>query len=765
MGIFSRLANLFHRDRLHDDIEEELRSHLEMSAEHAARDGWTADDARRDARRRFGNPLAMRERTADADTFVALDGIARDVRYAIAQLWRSPVFTLAAVVTLALGIGATTAVFTLVEQVMRRQLPSPVVRPSELWRVGDAVSCCYSRGYAQNDWNYFSSDAYTYFRANTPAFESLAALQVGQAELAVRRFGAAAHAEPAVGEYVSANFFDVFDVSPSRGRLFDARDDAEGAAPVAVLSFHAWTDKFASDSSVVGATYDINGHAFAIVGIAPPGFYGAKVAAGGMPDLWLPLATEPLIAGPTSRLRNPALAWLDLIARVSSGAKPQRVEAQLQGELQQWLTSHHAEMTPQELASQSRQTLHLTPGGSGVSLMRKQYERALRLLLLAALCVLLVACTNIGTLLLVRGLRDQRVTALRAALGASRGRLIREVLARSLVLSALGGVAGIAVAYVGARLILHLAFAGTDAWIPVEPTPSTSVLFFALGLSLITSVVFGAAPAVVASRVDPNDLLRGGGRSTGARHEWGQRPLITLQIAISVVLVSVAAMLGQSVRNLERQDFGFSTDGRYLVSIDSKLSNHRVEQLNPLFRDVADRLRALPGVRAASPVLYAPFSGYYWDHAIRVEGRAEPAASEDMISTWTRATPGFFETLGDKIVLGRSITDGDNAATRPVAVINQTFARKYFGSANPIGQHFGPAPRTNSSRYEVVGVAADVRFSGSHDSVLPMYFVPEAQQTTFADAELESREVWSHFLYSIVIWAPGDPPSLEANIR
>ncbi|MGE5323693.1 MAG: ABC transporter permease, partial [Actinomycetota bacterium] len=239
---------------------------------------------------------------------MAVDGIWRDLRHAFGQLRRSPVFTTAAVITLALGIGATTAVFTLVQQVMLRSLP--VVRPEQLWLIGDSDSCCFSNGYTQgnddlrqNSWNFFSWEAYKHFRANTPAFENLAAFQVGEANayLAVRRAGSSTPVETRNGEYVSGNFFATFGISACRGRLFTDSDDREGAPPVAVMSFRIWQGKYGSDPSVVGAGYQINGHAFTVVGVAPPGFFGAKIDSGSMPDFWLPLATEPLIAGATSR--------------------------------------------------------------------------------------------------------------------------------------------------------------------------------------------------------------------------------------------------------------------------------------------------------------------------------------------------------------------------------------------------------------------------------------------------------------------------------
>jgi predicted permease len=697
-----------------------------------------------------------------------------DVRLAVRQMLRSPGFALTAVVTLALGIGATTAIFTLVEQVMLRQLP--VVQPEQLWRVGDSPACCYEDGYtqgdsaAQNDWNYFSWEAYEDFRAHTPAFEDLAAFQIGtgNGQLALRRAGSPAAAETGQGEYVSGNFFRTFGISAWRGRLFTDADDREGAPPVAVMSFHTWQEKYGSDPSVVGATYLINGHPFTMIGIAPEGFFGAKVDAENTPGFWLPLASEPLIAGATTRLKNPGVAWLDLIGRVRPGTHPKALEARLQGELHAWLASHVAEMSAQEKALWEKQTLHVTPGGAGVSPMRADYGNALLLLLAAALCVLLVACANIANLLLARGLKDRQQTAVRAALGASRARLVRKALAESLVLGVVGGAAGVAVAYAGARLILALAFGG-GRWVPVEAAPSLPVLLFALGLAVTTGVVFGIAPAWMTSRADPMDALRGANRSVGRRGGTGvlgtagaQKVLVIVQAAVSLVLLSAAAMLGESLHNLEHQDFGFDARGRYLVSIDPKTSGYKAEQLVPLFRALEERLGAIPGVRTVGSVLEAPPGGWI-THNIRIEGEPEPGARDDVSSGWTRVTPGFFRTFGDRMVMGRPITDADDASTRPVAVVNVAFAKKFFGKESPIGQHFGPTPEKNAGMYEIVGVAANVEFE--NDLERPMYLLPEAQTTRFDDGDTESREVWSHYLYNVVLWAPGDPPGLAARVK
>jgi len=761
-----RLRGLFRRDTVERELEEELSFHFEHLVDAHVQSGLPLSEARRRARLELGGLDQVKEDCRDARGTRFLEILFRDIRYALRALRKSPAFTVVAILTLAFGIGATTAIFTLVQQVMLRSLP--VSQPDQLWRVGDTVLCCYSDGYTQgddnlrpqNDWNLFSWEAYKAFRANTAAFEDLAAFQIGEANahLGVRRSGSSAPLEARNGEYVSGNFFKTLGISAWRGRLFTNADDEEGAPAVAVVSFHTWQGRYGSDPSVVGATYDLNGQPFTVVGIAPPGFFGAKIADSDMPDFWLPLTTEPLIAGATSRLKNSRLAWLDLIGRVRPGTNPRTLEAQLQVELHQWLATHRADMTTQEEALLERQTLHVTPGGAGVSLMRENYKDSLWLLLMAALCVLLMACANIANLLLARGLKDRHQTSIRAALGASRGRLVRQALAESLTLSVFGAVAGIAVAYAGASLILHLAFTRLDTWVPVDPVPSIPVLLFALGISVITGVVFGIAPASVTSQGEPIEALRGVNRSVGGHRHWAQKMLVIVQAAVSVVLLSAAAMLGQSLRNLEHQNFGFDTSGRYLVSIDPRISNYKQEQLVPLFREIEDHLRGIPGVRMVGAILEAPLSGWVWPHDIRIEGKPEV----DGTSGWTRVTPEFFEALGEAIVMGRPITSEDRASTRPVAVVNEAFAIKFFGKENPIGQQFGPAPEKNAGMYQIVGVASDVAFG---NAVEPMYFLPQAQSTHFDDSEAEEREVSSHYLYSVVVWAPGNPPDLGPRVK
>jgi predicted permease len=571
------------------------------------------------------------------------------------------------------------------------------------------------------------------------------------------------------GEYVSGNFFRTFGVQPWIGRLLTDADDQEGAEPVAVMSYRIWHDKYGSDPSVVGAGYQINGHPFTLIGVAAPGFFGAKLAGAGMPDFWLPLTAELLIDQGTARLKRPNTNFLDLIGRVRPGVDARSLEAKLKVELHNWLASHVPEMEPSEKQLWQQQTLHLVPGGAGVAALRDEYEDGLKLLLVAAGCVLLVACGNMANLMLARGLKDRAQTSIRVALGAPRTRLLRKSLVECIVLAAIGGALGIGVAYAGTRLILHLAFqiGGPNNYVPISATPSLPVLLFTLGISVLTGILFGIAPAWMTSHADPIEALRGTNRSVAGGRSWAQRSLVIGQAAMSLVLLSAAALLGQSLRNLQHQKFGFETKGRYIAWIDPQLGNYKPEQMEPMFRRIDDSLQQIPGVRIVAPALYAPMTGDSWTNGVRIEGQPEPGAKDDTSAGFVRVMPGFFDALGAKVVAGRTFTEQDTAATRKVAVINEAFAKKFFKNQNPIGQHFGPGKVKYSSTFEIVGVVRDMRYVtyAYKEPIRPMYWVPEAQTAEWDDPAYASGEASSHYLNNIVIWAPGDPPQMEERVR
>ncbi|MGA9719215.1 MAG: ABC transporter permease [Acidobacteriaceae bacterium] len=772
--LFARVRNFSFGRRGDERLREEMEGHVAMQAEENVRAGMTPTEARRQALLTLGAVEAIREQYREEEGLPQLEHLLQDFRYALRQLRKSPGFTITAVLTLALGIGATTAIFTLVQQVMLQSLP--VYRPDQLWRIGDQPHCCDWGGYSQDsddksgDWNLFPWEAYKLFRTNTTGFQDLAAFQAGNQPLAVRHAGTSGPAETANGEFVSGNFFQTLGVSAWRGRLLIDADDQEGAPPVAVMSFHAWQEKYGADPSVVGSIYQINGRAFTIVGVAPAGFVGATIVDWGMPDIWLPLSTEPLLLGGTARIKNTRVDWLDLIGRVRPGTNPKALEAELQSELHGWLASHLADMSPQEKAVWRKQTLRVSPGGAGFSRLRKDYGESLLLLMVTACCVLLVACANIANLLLARGLKRRQQTAVRVALGASRWRLVRNALIESVTLSLIGGAAGVAVAWAGARLILYLAFHTLErsTWIPVQASPSVLVVLFALGVSVLTGVLFGVAPAWMTSHAEPVEAMRGANREVGGGRPLAQKALVITQAAVSLVLLSAAAMLGGSLRNLQHQDFGFDPDGRYLVFLNSPiLSGHKQEQLVPFYRGIQRRLSAIPGVRDVSAATYAPMSGDQAAHDIRIQGKPEPGPKDDVSADWTRITPDFFETIGARMLAGRAINEDDNGNTRHVAVINEAFSKQFFGNQDPIGRHFGPAPLRNAGTYEIVGVVQNIHYVrwGFKDPARPMYYVPEAQTVHFDQLDLQSDELLSQNLFNIVLWAPGHPANIFMQVK
>ncbi|WP_229739427.1 ABC transporter permease [Edaphobacter dinghuensis] len=760
-----RLLNLGRQEKIDAEIQAELESHLQMRTDDNLAAGMSPEQARREARLRFGNPIALKERAVASDAALELSGLWRDLLHAVRQLRRSPAFTATSIITLALGIGATTAIFTLVQQVMLQSLP--VANPQELWRVGDKMHCCTWGGYTQDgDFTLFSWDLYRSFRTHTPGFEELAAFQASDQGLGVRPPGGAQQTEPRSGQFVSGNFFQTFGIGAWIGRVMTDSDDQENAPPVAVMSYQVWKEKYGSDPSVVGAVYQIDGHPFTVIGVAPPGFYGASLKGWDMPDFWLPLASEPLINGTTSLLKTPGQSWLNLIGRIQPGSNPRTIEAQLRLELRQWQASHLADMTPPEKESWQQQTLNLTPGGSGVSELRAQYKDGLKLLMAAAGCVLLVVCANLANLLLARGLRNRQQTAVRVALGASRRRLIRKALVESIALSLMGGLLGIGVAYAGTNLIVHLAFPVKNASSPIQVAPSVPMLFFALAVATATGILFGIGPAWMTSHAEPVEALRGANRSVGGRSRI-QQTLVIAQASMSLVLLSIAALLGQSLRNLKHQNFGFDMNGRYVAWINPKLGGYKPEQLDPLFERIQDRLKAIPGVKAVSTALYAPMSGEAWNAGIRVAGKPEPGPHDDNGASWVRVTPGFFETLGNPILRGRPITDDDTAATLHVAVINEAFAKKFFKGEDPIGRHFGSRKMKYAGIYTVVGIAADMRYVtwGLKEPNRPMFYVPETQTVQYDEADEMANEIATHYLTNVILWAPGHQVGLEEQVR
>jgi predicted permease len=686
--------------------------------------------------------------------------ILEDIRYALRQFRKAPGFTATAILTLALGIGATTAIFTLVHAVLLKSLP--VAKPEELIRVGNEENCCINGG-LQDNWSLFSSDQYKLFRENNPEFLQLAAFQAGEDQISVRRQGSNNPAETFISELVSGNAFGTFGLSAYAGRMIEPNDDQKGVPPVAVMSFRTWQQKFGQDPSVIGATFMVNGNPYTIVGITPPGYYGDRLTSN-PPSFWIPISNEPQIDGVFSVLDRPDLQWLNLIGRVKPGTNMKPAEARMQVQLRQWLLSPVSKLERRDASVIAKQTLHLSPGGAGVQRLRDEYQDGLHLLMWISSFVLLIACANLANLMLVRASTRKQQTSVRAALGAPRSRLVRQALTESVVLAVLGGAAGIAIAYVGTRLILHLAF--QKNYVPIHATPSLPVLGFAFGVSLLTGLLFGVAPAWMTAHANPIEALRGANRATGQGSSITQKSLVVLQAAVSLVLLCAAGLLTQSLRNMQNQNFGFDMRNRYILHIDPQMAGYKPQQMDAFYRELHDMLAAIPGVKSAAYSLYSPMEGNNWGSTVYFEGQAPPPpGSSQNLASWIRASSDYFDTVGTKIVQGRSIAEQDTSATQPIALVNKTFAKKFFKDGNAIGKHFGTDLKLPGT-YEIVGVTEDTQYWQSTEKIRPMFFLAAQQWVKFSDPDMVSFEQVSHSkLDAVELRTMGYVPGLEAQVR
>ena len=682
-----------------------------------------------------------------------------DVRYALRQFAKAPGFTATAILTLALGIGATTAIFTLVHAVLLKSLP--VTKPETLWRVGNEENCCVNGG-MQDNWTLFSHEQYKQFVANTKGFEQLAAFQSGQSLIGVRRNGNNKPSESYKGEYVSGNYFSTFGIPAYLGRTIAPQDDTKGAPAVAMMSFRTWKEKFNGDSSITGAGFVINGHPFTIVGVTPPGFFGDRVVSN-PPVFFIPLADEPTVEATGTILEDASLDWLDLIGRVAPGTNTQAIEAQMQVQLRQFLLSPISKVEARDKPLVAKQTLHLSHGGNGVQMMRDEYKDGLHLLMWVSAFVLLIACANLANLMLVRATTRKQQTSVRSALGAPRARLVRQALTESVVLAVLGGSAGIAIAFLGTRAILHLAF--HKDYVPIHATPSLPVLAFVFTVSLLTGVLFGAAPAWINAKANPAEALRGANRSTGRSGNRGQKALVVIQAALSLVLLCAAGLLTRSLSNMQHQHFGFDTTNRYILHIDPQMAGYKPEQLESFYRQLHDNLTAIPGVKQVSFSAYTPMEGDNWGEGVYIDGEPPPPpGTPDHGASWVRTSPGYFDTIGTKVIEGRAINDQDTPTTRTIAVVNRFFEKKYFKDGRAIGKHFSDDLK-HPGAFEIVGVTEDTHYWGPTSKMRPMYFLAQGQSAHNPDPRYVQFEARSAYMYAVEIETLGAVPGLEVQVR
>jgi predicted permease len=764
MQIWRRIVDRLkaRRARQDADLDRELRSHLDLEAEEQQETGMSSEEARYAAHRAFGNTTLVAEDVREMWGWTWLERLIQDSRFGLRQLRKSPGFTAVAILTLALGIGANTAIFTLVHAVMMKPLPVP--NPGQLYSLGDTKLCCDTTdiGDLRDNFALYSFPLYKHVRDNTPEISGLAAFQSWLTNLSVHRSGFPGVAQPYFGEFVSGNYFSLFEVGPFAGRTFTPADDQSSAQPVAVLSYRAWSQRFGSDPSVIGANFTINGQSMTVVGVMPPGFFGDTLR-GDPADFWIPLAMEPNLDRDDSFLNQSSKFWLYVVGRVRSGTEPAPVQAKVKTEIQHWLTDQKGNS---EHDRQLISTLHvsLIPAGSGVTRLATTYGDGLHMLTVVSALVLLIACANIANLLLVRATAGRLQTAVRVAMGASRGRLMRQMLTEGILLAFLGGVAGVVVSFVGTRAILLLAFRGAK-YVPIDATPSFPVLGFALLISLLTGMIFSVAPAWIASNTDPAETMRGSGRATRDNSAVPQKLLVVLQAALSLILLVGAGLMAQSLRNLEKQQFGFDSQSRLIVRLNPALAGYTFERLPALYRQLQDRFSRMPGVLSASLALHSPMDGWNWSDQVWIQGRQPSLNTHDDNAIYDFVGAHYFETIGTHLLRGRAIEERDTPYSRRVAVVNDALAHKFFPDENPIGKHLGFTGLSHSGDYEIVGVVENTKYLDPKTPAEPMVFLPLLQTVVYQETTQNAYQTWANYIDGIQLHIAGRPENLQAEVR
>jgi macrolide transport system ATP-binding/permease protein len=681
----------------------------------------------------------------------------QDVRYSLRQLRKTPGFTITAVLTLALGIGANAAIFTLVHAVLLKNLP--VADPKTLVRMGDKNDCCVGSGVRENeDYAIFATATWQYVKKNAPEFEELAAIQAGfePRPITARRGGSQDAARSMVGEFVSGNYFRTFGLKPQAGRLFTDADDVQGAPMVAVMSYETWKRDYAGDPSVVGSTFWINTKAVTIAGIAPQGYFGDRLSST-PPNFYLPIETMPVLAN-VPYVHDPNQLWLDMVGRVKPGTPLAPLQAKVSALVRQSLADTRAFADADNKPRLPKVHVVLSPGGGGIQSMQENYGTNLHLLMWISGAVLLIACANIANLLLVRGMGRKTEMSLRTALGATRSRVIQQLLTESVLLAGLGGVAGLAVAYAGTRMLLMLVFPGVQD-VPIDAAPSMAVLLFACGLSLVTGVLFGVAPAWIAAQAEPADALRSGSRTTATGASLLQRTLVVMQAALSLVLLVGAGLFAQSLNKLESTDLKLDARNRYIVHINPAAAGYSQTQLQALYRTMEDRFHALPGVRKVGISSYTPMEDDNNGWSVQVQGQPDMSVSASII----RANSEYFDSVGTRVVMGRGIGVQDTPSSPTVAVVNQTFVRKLFKPGeNPIGQHFGGGPKSTGD-FQIVGVVEDTTYTDVRWKDHLMYFMPLMQRPASDKDPIEQDD--SLYSEAIVLETAAPMNNMESLAR
>jgi predicted permease len=758
--IVSGFRRLFDKTRVEQEMDEELREYLETSIEHHMSAGMSRDEAVRAARVETGSLEAVKDRARDVGWESVVESLWQDTRYALRMLCRSPSFTAVAVLTLALGIGANTAIFTLIDAVLLKSLP--VRDPGGLVLLGDARGSGVGVGQSGSFFAY-SHELYKHLQ-DTNVFDGLCAFQSStRAIVSVRHSGSGA-AQTTGAKLVSGNYFVVLGVEPAAGRTILPSDDAPSAPPVAVVSFRYWQDRLNGDRSVVGSTVNLNGVSVAIIGVAPPEFHGETLQPD-PPSFWLPISADRQLNPERTVIDEPDLYWLYLMGRLKPTLSVAQGQTVLTAALQNWLlTREGTTISAARRRDISDSYVELTSGGSGIPHMQRSYSQTLQLLLGISTAVLLIACANIANLLLARGGSRRAEISVRLALGASRGRLVRQSLTESLTLAFAGGALGLLVALAGTKLLLALVFRGTD-YVPIQTAPDLRVLAFTFALSCGAAIMFGLVPAMrMTSEVGPaiKSTSRGILGSVSRRRFGLSHALIVGEVALSLVVLAGAGLFVRSLANLTRQPFGFDREHVLVINVNTGLARYEYSRLATLYQQLSSRLNSLPGVESASFSYYSPFSGCCWAFSISVPGYT-PQPRDHMSTLLNRVSTRYFETLGTKVLQGRTFDEHDTPASRPVAVVTDAFAQRYFPNENPIGRTFGIDSEGHDADREIIGVVENTKYDSPREEPRSMAFLPLLQMR--ASTSASSGDYQSNFIEAIEVRSAGNPTAIAGQVR
>ena len=680
-----------------------------------------------------------------------MENLFKDIKYGFRGLLKRKGFAAIAVLTLALGIGANTAIFTLVNAVMLKSLP--VQKPEELVLFTETTS----EGTSVEDtprtgqWHRFSYASYQYFRDHNQSFQDLAALRSGESRLSVRRADAeGAAAARAQGHLVTGNYFSLLGVHALRGRVLTPEDDKPNAQPAAVISHLYWEKELNSDPTVVGKNFIINGTNFTLVGVTPPEFFGERVRR--PPDFWLPLSFFPQIELRKSYLDDNQFYFLMLMGRLKPGVSIDQAQNAINLQLQQFLTDQAGSQLTEERKQGIQNTyVRLVEGAGGISGLRRAYSTPLHMLMVIVGMVLLIACANVGSLLLSRAASRKPEISLRMALGATRGRIVRQLLTESMLLATIGGVCGVLLAQWGVYVLVGLV-AKTS---PIDTKPDLGVLAFTAGVSIIAGLLFGLVPAVQASKANLASAIKEKSRMrTGFLRLNLSSLMVVMQVGLSMVLLTGAGLFAGSLMKLQNEDLGFERDNLLLVGIDPRLAGYKPVQLTTLYQQLIDRLGSLPQVRNVSMATYAPMSGSSRSSSVVVTGYvAQP--DEDLVVKDMLAGPKYNETLGVPILRGRDIEIRDTPASQKVAVVNAAFAEHFFKGQNPIGRSFTfDDVEVSGALVEIVGVVGDIKSDEVNEKPEPTVYRPILQ-------------VQDEAAYTVTLHlrTAGDPTPLTAQVR